>query len=146
MPAELQPKLLRVLEAGEVKSVGDDLERKVDARVIAATNRELFAEASRGTFRQDLLYRLDVVRVRLPPLRHRPQDIPQLVGHFLENRIDPDEPIGGDNLARLVGYAWPGNVRELRNVLLPRWRWPLPGGGRASRSWSSTSGRSRRHR
>jgi transcriptional regulator with GAF, ATPase, and Fis domain len=118
MPLDLQPKLLRALETGEVRSVGDDLERKVDVRVIAATNRDLFAEAARGTFRQDLLYRLDVVRVRLPPLRHRPQDVPQLVAHFLEGRVDPKEGVGGDNLARLLGYAWPGNVRELRNVLL----------------------------
>jgi transcriptional regulator with GAF, ATPase, and Fis domain len=118
MPLDLQPKLLRALETGEVRSVGDDVERKVDVRVIAATNRDLFAEAARGTFRQDLLYRLDVVRVRLPPLRHRPQDVAQLVAHFLDGRVDPNEAVGGDNLARLLGYAWPGNVRELRNVLL----------------------------
>jgi DNA-binding NtrC family response regulator len=118
LPLDLQPKLLRAIEAGEVRAVGDDSARKVDTRVIAATNRDLHAEAARGQFREDLLYRLDVVRVRIPPLRHRPQDIPVLASHFLEGRIDPAEPIEGSNLDKIVAYAWPGNVRELRNTLM----------------------------
>jgi DNA-binding NtrC family response regulator len=107
-----------VLETQEVRAVGEDLSKRVDVRVVAATNRDLFAEARRGAFREDLLYRLDVVRVRMPPLRFRPEDIPLLVARLLEGKIDPNEPVGGANLSRLLTYAWPGNVRELRNVLM----------------------------
>jgi DNA-binding NtrC family response regulator len=85
--------------------------------VLAATNRDLHAEVRAGRFRSDLLYRLEVVRVRVPPLRQRPEDIPGLVKHFLGDSISPDEEIGGENLRRLVSYSWPGNVRELRNSL-----------------------------
>jgi DNA-binding NtrC family response regulator len=118
LPLELQPNLLRVLETCEMRSVGDDVTRKVDVRVIAATNRELRAEVARGAFREDLFHRLDVVRVRIPPLRHRPEEIPLLVGHFLRGRIDPQETPEGENLRRLMAYPWSGNVRELRNTLL----------------------------
>jgi DNA-binding NtrC family response regulator len=114
---ELQPKLLRVLETGEVRAVGDDEVRKVGVRVIAATNRDLHAETRRGRFRADLFYRLEVVKVRLPPLRHRPEDIPMLVKHLLGERLPAGDEITGDNLQRLVAYSWPGNVRELRNTL-----------------------------
>ena len=114
---ELQPKLLRALETSEVRAVGADAARRVDVRVIAATNRDLHAEAARGTFRSDLVYRLDVVRVRMPPLRNRPEDIPVLVRHLLEGRIADTDAVSGPNLSRLAGYAWPGNVRELRNQL-----------------------------
>ena len=117
LPLELQPKLLRVLESGEVRAVGDDIVRKVNVRVLAATNRDLTAEARRGRFRSDLLYRLEVVRVRIPPLRQRPDDLAQLIAHLLEGKLRPEEQITGPNLARLLGYSWPGNVRELRNVL-----------------------------
>jgi DNA-binding NtrC family response regulator len=117
LPLELQPKLLRVLEAGEVRPVGEDTPRKVDVRVVAATNRDLNAEAQRGRFRQDLLYRVEVVRVRLPPLRQRPGDIPALVAHLLPGKLPPGDAIEGENLARLMSYSWPGNVRELRNTL-----------------------------
>jgi DNA-binding NtrC family response regulator len=117
LPLELQPKLLRVLETGEVRRVGDDVMRKVDVRVVAATNRELGAEARRGTFRADLLYRLDVVKVRMPPLRHRPEDIPGLAAKLLRGKIADGEAVEGPNLQKLQGYSWPGNVRELRNVL-----------------------------
>ncbi len=117
LPLELQPKLLRVLETGEVRPVGSDETRTVDVRVVAATNRELRAEAHRGTFRTDLLYRLDVVKVRMPPLRHRPEDIAGLAARMLEGKIPDDDAVAGNNLRKLMGYAWPGNVRELRNVL-----------------------------
>jgi len=117
LPIELQSKLLRVLETGEIRAVGADQPRVVDVRVVAATNRDLHAEAARGTFRSDLLYRIDVVKLRMPPLRQRPQDIPLLVGHFLKDKLPPNDPVAGDNLQRLMGYTWPGNVRELRNTL-----------------------------
>jgi len=117
LPLDLQPKLLRVLETGEVRAVGDDVVRKVDVRVLASTNRELGAEARRGSFRSDLLYRLEVVKLRMPPLRYRPEDVAGLVGHMLSAKLPPEDVIGGDNLRKLVAYSWPGNVRELRNVL-----------------------------
>jgi transcriptional regulator with GAF, ATPase, and Fis domain len=117
LPSELQPKLLRVLETGEVRRVGDDAMRRVDVRVVAATNRDLRAEAQRGHFRSDLLYRLDVVKVRMPPLRHRPEDIAGLTRKLLSDKLEPGDEVAGDNLQKLMSYAWPGNVRELRNVL-----------------------------
>jgi len=118
LPLDLQPRLLRVLESGQVRRVGDDNMRQVDVRVVAATNRELHAEVRRGNFRSDLLYRLEVVKLRLPPLRQRPEDVRGLAVELLRGKIaDEEEEIGGDNLRRLLGYAWPGNVRELRNVL-----------------------------
>jgi DNA-binding NtrC family response regulator len=117
LPLDLQPKLLRVLENREVRPVGDDSPRAIDVRVIASTNRDLHAEVQRGRFRADLLYRLEVVKVRMPPLRQRPDDIPGLVAKLLQGKLaEGDEP-AGENLKRLVGYAWPGNVRELRNAL-----------------------------
>ena len=117
LPLDLQPKLLRALEAGEFRSVGEDRVRKVDVRVMAATNRDLHAEVRRGSFREDLLYRLDVVRIHLPPLRHRPEDIPLMVEKLLGDAVDTLTPLEGPNLEKLLGYAWPGNVRELRNTL-----------------------------
>lgn len=117
LPLDLQPKLLRVLETGEVKPVGADTPRKVDVRILASTNRDLLAESRRGRFRSDLFYRLEVVRVRMPPLRQRPEDIPGLVERLLQNRLPPRDKIAGSNLRKLVGYGWPGNVRELRNAL-----------------------------
>jgi DNA-binding NtrC family response regulator len=115
LPIDLQPKLLRALETSEIRAVGDDSTRKVDVRVVASTNRDLRAEAQRGRFRSDLLYRLEVVKVRIPPLRQRPEDIPGLVAAMLADKVSG--PVGGDNLTRLMAYSWPGNVRELRNVL-----------------------------
>jgi DNA-binding NtrC family response regulator len=106
-----------VLETGEIRAVGEDTSRKVDVRVVAATNRDLHAEAQRGRFRTDLLYRLEVVRLRMPPLRQRPEDIAGLARRLLDGKIPAGDKVGGKNLADLVGYAWPGNVRELRNVL-----------------------------
>jgi DNA-binding NtrC family response regulator len=117
LPIDLQPKLLRVLEAGEVRAVGSDAPRKLDVRVVAATNRDLEVEARRGGFRSDLLYRLEVVKIRIPPLRLRPEDIPGLVQRLLEGKLPPSDQVAGENLRKLAGYGWPGNVRELRNVL-----------------------------
>jgi DNA-binding NtrC family response regulator len=117
LPLELQPKLLRVLETGEIRAVGSDAPRKVDVRLVASTNRDLHAESKRGRFRADLYYRLEVVRVRLPPLRQRPEDIPGLVARLLAGKVGGDDKITGPNLRKLVSYAWPGNVRELRNAI-----------------------------
>ncbi len=117
LPANVQATLLRTLETGEVKPVGSDHVMKVDVRVVAATNRDLKAEVERGNFRSDLFYRLEVVRLRLPPLRERPEDIAGIIDRLLNGRIDHSQPIAGANLQRLIAHSWPGNVRELRNVL-----------------------------
>lgn len=117
LPPSLQPKLLRAIETQQIRRVGDDAIRQVDLRLISATNRNLHAEVERGAFRSDLLYRLDVVRIHLPPLRHRPGDIEGLVTDLLTGHLPPGDEIAGDNLTRLESYHWPGNVRELRNVL-----------------------------
>ncbi len=115
-----QAKLLRALQERRVRRVGDDRDRPVDARVIAATHRDLDREVDRGAFRQDLLYRLDVVRVELPPLRARLADLPQLLCHLLARHAAAwDRPAPTPtpaHLARLLAHPWPGNVRELENV------------------------------
>jgi len=116
-----QVKILRVLEERKFERVGGQETLEVDVRLVAATNRDLQAMVSAGTFREDLFYRLNVVELRLPPLRDRTGDIPLLVGHYLErlarenNR--PVPTITPDALEALCGYHWPGNIRELRNVL-----------------------------
>ena len=122
MSPALQAKLLHVLEAGTVRPVGATKERTVDVRVIAATHRDLRAKIKQGTFREDLMYRLDVVSIEMPPLRHRREDIPLLVEHFLaESRArHPHSPVTSfarDALALLLDHAWPGNVRELAHVI-----------------------------
>ena len=119
LPIEMQPKLLRALEAREVRRVGETAARKVDVRVIAATNRKLDREVNRGTFREDLFYRLSVVAVRIPPLRERLDDIELLVRAFLRTmRPGKDTALFTtevfDTLRR---HEWPGNVRELRNYV-----------------------------
>jgi DNA-binding NtrC family response regulator len=119
LPIGLQPKLLRMLEAGEVVPLGGRKPEKHDVRVVAATHRDVFGEVARGGFRGDLYYRLAVVEVHLPPLRQRHGDLARLVGRFLERagRKDLVAQIGGPALDRLERYHWPGNVRELRNVI-----------------------------
>jgi two-component system response regulator AtoC len=121
LPLPLQVKLLRVLQEEEVRPVGDAKSRDVDVRVIAATARDLAQEVAAGRFREDLFYRLDVMRVTVPPLRERREDIPLLLDHFLASfRASLGKEVRGiadDALARLVAYAWPGNVRELENVV-----------------------------
>lgn len=113
---ELQPKLLRALEAREIQPVGGEGYRRVDVRVIAATHRDLRAEVRAGRFREDLFYRLSVIRLRLPPLRERPGDIPLLVEHFIDTMGAQLTP-SMDGLRKLGRHTWPGNVRELRNLV-----------------------------
>jgi two-component system response regulator AtoC len=119
LPLSSQVKLLRVLQEREVTPVGDARARAVDVRVIAATNRDLEAMVRAGTFRADLFYRLDVLPIRLPALRERPEDIPLLVRHFLESmnrRFDRNVAISADALGFMKAYAWPGNAREMENL------------------------------
>ncbi|MDJ0853513.1 MAG: sigma-54 dependent transcriptional regulator [Myxococcota bacterium] len=121
LPTALQVKLLRVLQEEEIRPVGESKARDVDVRVIAATARDLETEVRESRFREDLFYRLNVVRLAVPPLRERPKDIPLLVDHFLERfRVSLGKPVrsvGDEALERLVVYGWPGNVRELENVV-----------------------------
>jgi len=118
---ELQVKLLRVLQEEEVLPVGESKTRAIDVRVITATARNLEADVQSGRFREDLFYRLNVVRLDVPPLRERPKDIPLLFDHFLarfrEALGKPVQGICDDALEQLVNYPWPGNVRELENVV-----------------------------
>ncbi len=113
----VQARLLRVLEARVVRPLGGDSERAIDVRVIAASRDDLDAEVAAGRFRADLMYRLAVVRVTLPPLRTRREDITLLVRELVRRRGLADETPAGPNLDRLVAHGWPGNVRELRNVI-----------------------------
>jgi transcriptional regulator with GAF, ATPase, and Fis domain len=117
LPLELQPKLLRVLEAGTVRRVGEDKHRAVDVRVIAATHRDLEKEVEAGRFRRDLYYRLAVVLVTVPPLRDRLDDIPLLTAHFVKSMGRGDFELPRALMARFAAYHWPGNVRELRNLV-----------------------------
>src|SRR5262245_44232460 len=121
IPLELQAKLLRVLQEGELERVGEERTRKVNVRVIAATNRDLRNEAEAGRFRQDLYYRLSVFPVELPPLRKRTEDIPLLAEHFLalasRNLGRPKPRLTLANVQQLQRYEWPGNVRELQHVI-----------------------------
>jgi transcriptional regulator with PAS, ATPase and Fis domain len=121
MSPPLQVKLLRVLQEREFRPVGSDKSLKTDVRVIAASNKDLFEEVSKGRFREDLFYRLQVIPIRVPPLRDRRSDIPLLVDHFLEkmNARRPQGPVRISDEARvqLWEYDWPGNVRELENVI-----------------------------
>ena len=122
MTLRMQGLLLRFLETGELQKVGADrVLGRVDVRVIAATNRNLRDMIDQGTFREDLFYRLNVIHLLVPPLRERPEDIPNLIEHFLRyfTRTDAYVPreISPDALLMLRSYAWPGNVRELENVI-----------------------------
>jgi DNA-binding NtrC family response regulator len=117
LPLELQPRLLRALESREVRRVGGRHERRVDVRVIAATHRDLRVEVTAGRFREDLLFRLAVAVVRVPPLRARLDDLPDLVQALLSDLRHPDLRLADETLAKLRAHAWPGNVRELKNAL-----------------------------
>jgi transcriptional regulator with GAF, ATPase, and Fis domain len=119
LPLELQPKLLRALQSREVRRVGGSKTRRVNVRIVAATNRSLQAEMEAGRFREDLYYRLAVVRVPVPPLRNRLDDIPLLVAHF-ERQIATTEPgrkVTEAMIRQFQNQRWPGNLRELRNAV-----------------------------
>lgn len=121
MPLTLQAKLLRVLEDKEVRPLGANQGEKIDARVLSASNRNLEESVRSGTFRQDLFYRLNVIRIALPPLRDRREDIPLLVNHFIE-KFAPDskrqvDGIQAEALTALKSHDWPGNIRELEHVI-----------------------------
>jgi two-component system response regulator HydG len=122
MSPPLQAKLLDVLERGVVRAVGSNKERALDVRVVAATHRDLRRQVAEGHFREDLLFRLNVVSLEIPPLRHRRDDLPQLLEHFL-GRARQKHPRSAvarflpDAMTRLADYTWPGNVRELENVV-----------------------------
>ncbi|MEK6758388.1 MAG: sigma-54 dependent transcriptional regulator [Deltaproteobacteria bacterium] len=121
LPHELQVKLLRVLQEGEVRRVGDTRSVKIDARVVAATIRDLKAEVEKGSFREDLYYRLNVIDIKVPPLRKRKADIIPLATHFIEKYAKmfgkPLKSLSEEALRALEGYEWPGNVRELENAI-----------------------------
>ncbi|HEY3367697.1 MAG TPA: sigma-54 dependent transcriptional regulator [Symbiobacteriaceae bacterium] len=116
LPLELQAKLLRFLESHELRRVGETRLRRVDARVVAATNRHLADEVKAGRFREDLFYRLNVVALVVPPLRERREDIPLLVAHFLAG-TDSDKELTPEAMEALVRYDFPGNIRELFNLV-----------------------------
>jgi len=120
LSARAQAKLLRAIQQQEVRRVGESFSRKIDVRIIAAANRDMRAEAAAGRFRQDLLYRLDVVRIQIPPLRERPADIPLLAEHcwsVTTARTGSKARLSPATLTELSRYHWPGNVRELQNVI-----------------------------
>jgi len=120
LSARGQAKLLRVLQEGEVRRVGENMPRKVDARIVAATNRSLEDDVRGGRFRADLRFRLDVIRIAIPPLRERPDEVPGLVERIWADaaaRVGTRATLGEDVVAALARYDWPGNVRELQNVI-----------------------------
>jgi DNA-binding NtrC family response regulator len=119
LPLLLQGKLLRVLQSQELRRIGDDQDRRVDVRIVTATNRDLDQLVARGSFRQDLYYRINVFPMHMPPLRERPEDVALLVHHFISKYRDrlgkPIEGIAPGALRRFASYDFPGNVRELEN-------------------------------
>ncbi len=121
IPMPMQSKLLRVLQEGQFERVGDERTRTADARIVAATNRNLERDAEEGRFRKDLYYRLNVFPIQVPPLRERREDIPLLAAHFLrcatKELNKPGRRLTQANLAELEAYDWPGNVRELKSVV-----------------------------
>jgi two-component system nitrogen regulation response regulator GlnG len=120
MPLEAQTRLLRVLQEGEYTTVGGRTPIRANVRIVAATHRDLRLLIRQGTFREDLFYRLNVVPIRLPPLRERAEDIPALVRHFLKQATTeglPAKSVDGPAMEKLKAYRWPGNVRELENLV-----------------------------
>jgi DNA-binding NtrC family response regulator len=121
MDVRLQAKLLRAVQEREIDRLGGNAPVKVDVRILATTNRDLLAEVRRGSFREDLYFRLNVVSLRIPPLRERPGDIPLLAEHFARKYAEvnglPFRPLSRDALLRLTAHGWRGNVRELENVV-----------------------------
>ena len=121
LPLALQVKLLRALQENEIRMIGDSKSTEIDVRVIAATARDLEAEVKKGTFREDLFYRLNVLTIKIPPLCNRPEDIPLLCDHFVEQfNSSLNKKIKGiapAAMSVLLEYHWPGNVRELENAI-----------------------------
>ncbi len=121
MPLGLQAKILKVLETSEVTPLGDTRPRTVDIRLITATNQDLEEKIANKTFREDLYYRLNVIEIKIPPLRERKEDIPLLVNHFIKVYAEENKKtvkgVDGNAMRWLMQYSWPGNVRELRNVI-----------------------------
>ena len=120
LSARAQAKLLRAIQEGEIRRLGETRSRRVDVRLVAATNRPLADAVAAGAFRADLRYRLDVVHITLPSLRERPDDVPLLAQHFWERateRVGSHARLAPETLAALARYDWPGNVRELQNAL-----------------------------
>jgi transcriptional regulator with GAF, ATPase, and Fis domain len=121
MPLDMQAKLLRVLQDGELRPVGANETVKVDVRVLGATNKDLVAMTRAGTFREDLYFRLNVIRIELPPLREREGDVEFLVRALLRRqaeKVGREVRLSPEARAALVAWTWPGNVRELENELL----------------------------
>jgi DNA-binding NtrC family response regulator len=120
LPADVQPKLLRALEARQVQAVGSTRYQPIDVRIVAATRRDMHAEMNAKRFRDDLYYRFAQVVIEVPPLRKRPEDIPDLIAHFLRELHDPGavDRIDKPSLDRILRHDWPGNVRELRNLIV----------------------------
>jgi len=116
LPLDLQAKLLRVLQEKEFRPVGSLTTKRSDFRIIAATNRDLAREVDKGTFRRDLYFRLNVINIRLAPLRERRDDIPALINHFL-GRVGGTYSVTAETMEVLLSYDWPGNVRELENCI-----------------------------
>ncbi len=116
LPLDLQAKLLRVLQEKEFRPLGSLTTRRSDFRIIAATNRDLAREVEKGTFRRDLYFRLNVINIRLSPLRERKEDIPALINHFL-SRAGGNHSLTAESMEVLLSYDWPGNVRELENCI-----------------------------
>jgi DNA-binding NtrC family response regulator len=116
LPLDLQAKILRVLQEKEFRPVGSLTTRRSDFRIIAATNRDLAKEVEKGTFRRDLYFRLNVINIRLCPLRERKEDIPGLINHFLA-RVGGNHTLTAEAIEVLLSYDWPGNVRELENCI-----------------------------
>ena len=121
LPLKLQVKLLRALQEEEIRRVGGNTSIRVDVRIIAATAKDLSSEVNSGNFRADLFYRLNVLPIRIPPLRHRREDISLLADHFIQKynqRLEMEiEGVNRDTMNLLMDYSWPGNVRELENVV-----------------------------
>jgi hydrogenase-4 transcriptional activator len=121
LPLDVQPKLLRFLEQSEIMPVGDSRPQRVDVRVLAATNADLEQRVAEGKFREDLYYRLSVIRIHVPPLRERREEIPHLATYFLreaaERLAKPDVQLSSEALDVISQYWWPGNVRQLRNEI-----------------------------
>jgi DNA-binding NtrC family response regulator len=132
LPLDIQPRLLRFLEQGEVMPVGETRPQAVDVRVLAATNADLEQRVAEGKFREDLYYRLSVIRIQVPPLRERREEIPHLSAFFLRDACDrlgkPDVQLSSATLDLFARYWWPGNVRQLRNEIQRAVAMSPPGG------------------